>query len=94
MSLPALGWAIKQETGAPLRKLVLIVLAEFHNRETGQCNPSLTTLAKTCNCSRRAIISAINDLETNGLLKKTHRFRLDNSRASTQYELSIPDGKL
>ena len=47
MSIKALNWAIHEaDITNPLKKWMLVCLADFHNQETGQCNPSIATLLK------------------------------------------------
>jgi hypothetical protein len=44
------------------------LLFRFHNTKTGQCNPSYEMLGESCCLGRRAVIEAINRLETAGWL--------------------------
>ena len=39
MSLRAMAWAVGQDVGNPLRKLVLMVLADEHRDDTDLCCP-------------------------------------------------------
>ena len=52
----------------PIDRLVLVQLANAHNAETGQCNPSVPTLAARCCCAERSVRAAIQRLEAAGLV--------------------------
>lgn len=52
MSGLALIWTANVKGLKPAAKIVLIQLAEFHNKETGQCNPSAQRLADECEMGR------------------------------------------
>lgn len=53
---------------SPTEKLVLLVLADCHNDETGRCFPGLAYLSKVTGLTRRGIQKAINKLETAGII--------------------------
>jgi DNA-binding MarR family transcriptional regulator len=56
------------------RRIVLLALADAHNKETGQCNPSLNTLVKKTGCHRTTIPESIRDLEKLGLVEVSRAF--------------------
>lgn len=56
----------------PTRKMVLLALCDNANDE-GLCYPSITTIAKKCSLSRRAVINAIEFLEEKGFLTREKR---------------------
>ncbi len=66
-------------------KLVLIALADFANEKTGLCYPAHATIAKTIGCSRRAVVSAITDLEKLGYIRRGPKHGL-----SLSYSFAIP----
>lgn len=68
MSFEAAAWAIKQRTKTATDKLVLIVLSDCHNRETGACFPSYKFVADHAQCSERQVGRSINSLEEYGLI--------------------------
>ena len=51
------------------KKVVLIVLANHLNEQTGQCFPSLDRIARHAACNERTVRRAITDLETDGLIR-------------------------
>lgn len=68
MSFEAAAWAIKQKTRLPTEKLILIALADCHNRDTNRCDPSLLTLAEIALCSDRTAMRAIESLADQRLI--------------------------
>lgn len=66
-------------------KLVLIALADFANEKTGLCYPAHATIAHTIGCSRRAVVSAITDLEKLGYIRRGPKHGL-----SLSYSFAIP----
>ena len=68
MSFQAMAWAVKQETGSPVSKLVLLMLANYAD-EHGKCYPSQEHLAKLCQCTRVSVNKHIKKLEADNFLK-------------------------
>lgn len=67
MSFPAWKWVM----GTPARGVhqhVLVGLAHFHNRDTGQCNPSIAEVSALIGLGATTIRRAIRQLEADGLL--------------------------
>lgn len=64
--------AMKIKVGNPLRKLVLLKLAD-NASDLGECWPSFSHIAEQCEISRRSVISHIDALCEMGLLSKEHR---------------------
>ncbi|MEP5728571.1 MAG: helix-turn-helix domain-containing protein [Sulfitobacter sp.] len=87
MSGMALIWAANVKELNPAAKIVLIQLADFHNKETGQCNPSAQRLAEECEMSRATLFRHMTILEQSGLV--TRHARGDGERGSNQYELHL-----
>ena len=73
MSLEAMTWAIGIEGIKPPQKLVLLLLANRHNKDTGMCYPSIQRICVESGMHRATVIRAVNALEKMGLLsiKKT-----------------------
>ncbi len=69
MSLKAMVWALEVRVGNPIRKLVLLKLAD-HANDRGECWPSLDLLSEVAEVSRRSVIRHIQDLEEMGLISK------------------------
>lgn len=93
MSHVASYWAIRQIGISPTAKLVLMVLADHHNQENGGCFPSKGTLARTCCCSERTIVSATQELAAANLIQIISRQDDAGRQTSNQYILNIDAGE-
>ena len=71
MSALALIWAANVKGLKPAAKIVLIQLADFHNRETGQCNSGATRLADDCEMGRAPLFRHMTRLEKFSLVTRT-----------------------
>ena len=61
-----LAWETKVKNS--VMKCLLAALADHHNKDTGQCNPSISRLAK-CTCmNRQSVINNYRKLEEEGLI--------------------------
>jgi len=89
MSGMALIWAANVKGLKPAAKIVLIQLADFHNKETGQCNPSAQRLADECEMGRATLFRHLTTLEECGLVTRHARGDGDGGRGSNQYELHL-----
>ncbi|MEN8892554.1 helix-turn-helix domain-containing protein [Planktotalea arctica] len=89
MSGIALIWAANVKGLKPAAKIVLIQLADFHNKETGQCNPSAKRLADECEMGRATLFRHMTTLEECGLVTRHARGDGDGGRGSNQYELHL-----
>ena len=89
MSSVALIWAANVKGLKPAAKIVLIQLADFHNKETGQCNPSAKRLADECEMGRATLFRHMTTLEEYGLVTRHARGDGDGGRGSNQYELNL-----
>lgn len=67
MSHKATAWAFAQQLPA-LQKLVLIVLADRHNGDTGRCDVSFSSLVITCGLSEKETDEILTQLSTEGLI--------------------------
>ena len=90
MSWSALAWAVRQKLPST-QKLVLLMLAERHNGDSGQCNPSHDLLAEDCGLSRRSVVDQISKLEEAGYLRVMHRAS-GNAKLPNQYVLNLRFG--
>jgi hypothetical protein len=88
MSFKALAWAFRQQLDTH-PKMVLLVLADHHNAETGQCNPAVKRLADNAGCTERTVERSTQNLETLGLLVIEKRKREDGSYTSNWYHLNV-----
>ena len=87
MSFQAMTWAVEQKLPA-LQKLVLLMLANRTNHETGVCIPRIKTLAEECGMSVRSCQAAIKSLVDLGMLRIQARFN-DGTQLSNQYQLML-----
>jgi hypothetical protein len=78
MSFQAMTWAVEQELPA-MQKIVLLMLANRTNHDTGLCFPSHDRLTKECGMSKSSVIRQIESLEKGGLLKVTRSTNKPNS---------------
>lgn len=72
MSMNMMVAAMKLKVGNPLRKLVLIKLADNAN-DNGECWPAYSFIAKHCEISKSTVKSHIRQLEAMGLIKREFR---------------------
>lgn len=93
MSFSMMAKAKPIKVGNSGRKLVLMMLADISD-DNGRCFPSYQHLADTCEMSRRSVITHINALEADGLIKITHRKQKnDKLNSSNVYELILNSGE-
>jgi len=90
MSHKAVNWALEQRTLKPGPWVILIQLADRHNKDTKQVNPEQSRLAADCNMSRATINRHLNDLEEAGLLNRVQRINpVTKKQLSTHYVLAL-----
>ncbi|MCI5040043.1 MAG: helix-turn-helix domain-containing protein [Donghicola eburneus] len=89
MSGIALIWAANVKGLQPAAKVVLIQLADFHNKETGRCDPSAKRLAHECEMSRATVFRHLTVLEEIGLITRHGKGDDNGGRSSNQYELHL-----
>ncbi|MCL2899764.1 helix-turn-helix domain-containing protein [Brenneria tiliae] len=82
MSMNLMAKAMNQKVGNPLRKLVLLKLADNAN-DKGECWPSYQHIADQCECSRSAVKSHITTLIKMGFLTKENRLGENNGKGNT-----------
>jgi hypothetical protein len=80
MSWEAIAWAIRQPTGAARRKLLLLVLANYADKN-GICWPSQETLARDSEQSVDTVQRQLDVLEEQ---KQIHRERMPKRRGQWQ----------
>lgn len=91
MSMMLMVQALKTKVGSPLRKLVLVKLADQAN-DDGECWPSYQSIAEACEMSRRTVISHIEWLEENGFLRRNYRKSKEGLNRSNVFVLTIESG--
>ncbi|PBI78607.1 DNA-binding protein [Rahnella victoriana] len=84
MSMGLMVQAMKIRVGNPLRKLVLLKLAD-NASDKGECWPSLQHIADQCEISRRSVINHIDALCELGLLKKELRPGVKGNSSNLYY---------
>jgi len=75
----------------PYQQVIYMWLCHHANSEN-QCWPSLNTLAKECNISKRSIIRYLDKLEESGFLVKNPRVTSDEENLSNLYTVIIKGG--
>ncbi len=70
MSFSAIRWALAQDSlDDPREALLLVVLADYYNEKTGQCNPSRDTLKKRARIGNNNTLTAkLSTLQKKGLI--------------------------
>lgn len=86
MSVEAMTWALKQNTGKSSAKLVLLMLAKHTNEQTGRCIPSIKTLADDCELDESTVKRCIAYLEEKRLLRTEKRYA-EGCQLTNQYWL-------
>ena len=87
MSMELMVQAMKLKVGNPLRKLVLLKLAD-NASDQGECWPSYQHIADQCEISKRSVMNHIDALCKCGLIKKEHRTG-PKGNSSNVYQLSL-----
>lgn len=91
MSGQALIWAANVRGLAPATKIVLIQLAERHNKDTGRCDPYIQKLAEDCEMSRASLMRHLATLEELGFITRVSQGLENGGRSSNQYDLHMPE---
>lgn len=88
MSMMLMVKAMQIKVGNPLRKLVLLKLAD-NASDQGECWPSYQYIADQCEISKRSVMNHIDELCKSGLLKKVFR-KGPKGNSTNVYILTIP----
>lgn len=91
MSMGLMVAAMKLRVGNPLRKLVLIKLAD-NASDIGECWPSYQHIADQCEISKRSVMNHITALCDAGLLRKEIRKGGPKGNSSNVYFLTLDGG--
>ncbi|MBV4477611.1 helix-turn-helix domain-containing protein [Pseudomonas botevensis] len=91
MSMGLMVAAMKLRVGNPLRKLVLIKLAD-NASDMGECWPSYQHIADQCEISKRSVMNHISALCDSGLLRKEIRKGGAKGNSSNVYFLTLDGG--
>ncbi|WP_227992919.1 helix-turn-helix domain-containing protein [Shewanella sp. YLB-07] len=87
MSMDLMVKAMKAKVGNPLRKLVLIKLAD-NASDTGECWPSYQHIAEQCEISRRSVMNHVKNLENEGFLRREFR-KGEKGNSSNIFHLNL-----
>lgn len=91
MSFQAMTWAVEQRLPAN-QKIVLLMLANRTNHETGMCVPRIKVLAEECGMSETACKTALRNLADAGLIRVESRFE-GGVQKPNQYHLMMGVGQ-
>ena len=88
MSNEAINWvkSIRDKELKGNRRLTLLLLADHHNGETGECFPGVELLCDESGGGRSTVIGALKWLDGR-YIEKERRHRLNGSRTSNGYAL-------
>ena len=87
MSFQAMTWAVEQNLPTN-QKMVLLMLANRTNHDTGRCDPSHNRLAADCGMGVTTLKRALAALEQAGLLSVIHRKEGDVNLPN-QYQINM-----
>lgn len=93
MSMELMVKVMKLEVGSPLRKLVLLKLAD-NASDSGECWPSYQHVAEQCEMDRRTAMRHIKKLEKDGFLRVIKRRKDKLQNQSNVYQLSLEKGSV
>lgn len=87
-----MAWAIELELESltPTNKLVLLTLANHHNKITQRCYPTHETVARETRLSQRSVVRAVEQLEAMGLIQVVPRHDEAGRRLANEYYLHVP----
>jgi biotin operon repressor len=85
MSFEAMAWAVKQKLPVK-QKIVLLMLADRINKDTGRCDPSIPRLAEDCGMSESSVKEALRALKEDGLVV-AHERKMGVVNLPNQYEI-------
>ncbi len=91
MSMMLTAKAMGLKVGNPIRKLVLLKLADQAN-DKGECWPSYASIAKAAECSRTSAVKHINLLKEHGFLWVEERVIGKGQNLTNVYHLTLEKG--
>jgi hypothetical protein len=87
MSLEATAAALRARPKLHTEKLVLISLADHHNRSTGRCFPKVATIMRDAMVSRATAFRCLASLEDQGFVKRSQNYGDNGRQMHSSYEL-------
>lgn len=91
MSNLAVAWAYAQEINKPVKKFVLVTVAD-HANGVGLCFPGQKRLCRMLGAGERTVRRHLDELEREGYIARRERRRKDGTRTSDLYQLD-PTGQ-
>ena len=91
MSHNAVNWALEQQSLKPAPWVVLIKVADRHNKDSRLAYPSQDLLASDCNMSRATVNRHLESLESEGLLRRVQRIHPKTKKQLTTYYILALD---
>lgn len=91
MSMTLTAQAMQIKVGNPIRKLVLLKLADQAN-DKGECWPSYASVAEAAECSKRAAMIHIEWLAQHGFLRIEQRKISGRQNLTNLYHLTLSEG--
>ncbi|EGY28318.1 DNA replication protein gp18, partial [Candidatus Regiella insecticola 5.15] len=88
MSMKLMAQAMKIKVGNPIRKLILLKLADNAN-DQGECWPSVPYIAHQCEITDRSVQKHLHQLAANGLLWIEFRKNEQGMNKSNVYHLTL-----
>lgn len=88
MSMEMMVRAMKIKVGNPLRKLVLLKLAD-NASDQGECWPSVPYIAEQCEISERSVQNHIRQLVNDGLVRIEKRLAENGLNRSNVYHITL-----
>ena len=90
MSIQAVAWVLDRVRGLkPTERVVLIVLANYADRENASCWPSVRTIADCCELMPETVRLTLRKLEVKGLIRSEQTYRDNGAKSTNRYSLSI-----
>lgn len=87
MSVEAVAAAFKLKLPNAVDKLVLLSMADHHNRSTGLCCPKIKTIMEDATKSRATVFRSLSRLERQKLIRSTAQYDDNGRQTSSKYEL-------
>ena len=88
MSIKMILHALETKVGSTASKMVLIKLCDQAN-DDGECWPSITSIARHCEMSRRSVINHLNKLADDGFIERSHRADKSGRTTSNTYRIIL-----
>lgn len=91
MSARATFWAWEQDVPSVHFRCILLCLADCHNADNGQCNPSIAHISRKTKCDRKTVMKALKTLEQHNFISVVKGVGSANNYVFN-FETSTSDG--